>query len=115
MSQPLNHMSQNEKNRHKNRPRKWAFRSLRGHFYMRQFFLATNCDANLDENDIADSCRILDIFKLLCDLLCDYFGHSTETSCGKCIVSSILSLSLSSQQVSVEYQNRKNILIVYLH
>ena len=30
-------------------------------------------NANLGEKGIADSCRILEISKLLCELLCDYF------------------------------------------
>ena len=38
------------------------------------FFLVT-CNANLGEKDIAGSCRILDICKLLYDLQSDYFAN----------------------------------------
>ena len=37
-------------------------------------FLAT-CNANLGEKDIAGSCRIVDICKLLYDLQLDYFAN----------------------------------------
>ena len=39
-----------------------------------QFFLAT-CNANLGEKDIAGSCRIVDICKLLYDMQSDYFAN----------------------------------------
>ena len=42
------------------------------------FFLAT-CNTNLGEKDIACSCRILDICKLLWDQQCDYLQTRSDT------------------------------------